>query len=167
MHILFKTHDLIATETNKKFFENTLFVLIARNKDRLDQVKQEMYAFTDKNKVVVISFDFSKHEQVDQVSQLLSSHLIGEDLNNIKELYVFYNHGTFKMEMVEAAADHAPEEFQTNVLSVWTFLTAVRNMFSIDQVPTQFHVNISSLLATKVGRLCSLYSTSNLTKSNS
>ena len=152
----------IAAETNKKFVQNTLFVLIARDKDRLNQVKQEMNAFTDKNKVVVISYDFSQHEQVEQVTHLLSSHLIGQDLSNIKELYVFYNHGTFKMEMVAAAADHAPAEFQTNVLSVWTLLAAVRNMFSLDQVPTQFHVNISSLLATKVGHLCSLYSTSNL-----
>ncbi len=76
------------------------------------------------------------------------------------ELYVFYNHGTLKLECVEKVADSATSEFQINVVSIWILMAALRDMFPSDLVPKQYHINISSLLATLVQPMCSLYSSS-------
>jgi len=39
-------------------------------------------------------------------------------------------------------------------------MAALRDMFPSDLVPKQYHINISSLLATLVQPMCSLYSSS-------
>lgn len=76
------------------------------------------------------------------------------------ELYVFYNHGTLKVESVDKIADSATEEFQINVVSVWTLMSALRELFPVKITPIQFHINMSSLLATQITKLLSIYNSS-------
>lgn len=76
------------------------------------------------------------------------------------ELYVFYNHGTLTLETVEKVANLATAEFQTNVISVWTLMSAIRDLFPTDLIAKQYHINTSSLLATVIQPMCSVYSSS-------
>ena len=97
---------------------------------------------------------------VDELSELLKSSFEKYDLSKIFELFVFYNHGTLKMGQVEAIADDSTEQFQINVVSIWTLLCAIRKLFPLDKTPSQFHINISSILAEKQQELFSLYNSS-------
>lgn len=64
------------------------------------------------------------------------------------------------LETVEKVADLASAEFQTNVVSVWTLMSALRALFPTDLVAKQYHINTSSLLATLIQPMCSVYSAS-------
>lgn len=154
--------ESLAYLANKKFNENTLFILIARDSNKLEQVKAEMVkekspniAFS--NRIITISHDFSKNITVAECSQLIKDSIKDEKLQFLTELYVFYNHGTLKIATIEQCADHSLNEFQINVTSVWVLMATIRQLFPLNLVPTQFHINISSLWASKLQESCSIY----------
>jgi short-subunit dehydrogenase len=152
----------LAYELNDKFTDKSSFLLIARDQAKLDQVKAEMknkMPTSSQNVIHTLSLDFSIQMKVEQVYEILNK--IVNDQNSYKQLFVFYNHGTLKLSPLEKIADHVNDEFQINVTSVWVLMAAIRQMFPLNAVPTQFHVNISSLLATKVLKHFSIYNTSN------
>lgn len=152
----------IALEANRRFNQNTAFLLIARNEKLLEDVKTQMKNDST-NKIFILKIDFGKEARVEEFVELIKKTLLAEDLKDLRELYVFYNHGTLQTGSVEQIADKASQEFLINVTSVWLFLASIRTLFAIDVIPTQFHVNISSLLATKVQESLSIYCASMIT----
>ena len=54
----------------------------------------------------------------------------------------------------------AADEFQTNVISVWVLMSAIFTICPLSLVVNQFHVNISSLLASKPMSQFSIYNSS-------
>lgn len=155
----------ISIQANKKFNESTLFLLIARDEHRLSEIKNEMNKSKSshksfENRIYTLRMDFSKSYKVNDMLELIRTTLISERLIEIKELYVFYNHGSLKISTIEKIADQAGDEFQINVCSVWTLMASIRQMFPLNLVPTQFHVNISSLWAYKLQESCSIYNAS-------
>lgn len=154
----------LSLQTNLKFNENTLFLLMARNKAQLEQTRLEMLNkkssnIASQNKIATIELDFSKSSlSVSDLSDLIKQSVSGLSLSNLEEFYVFYNHGTLRIATIEMASDWVAQEFQTNVNSVWLLMAAVRQMFPLNLVPTQFHVNFSTLLTTKLLESCSVYS---------
>lgn len=133
---------------------------MARSKDKLDAVKSEMNQKNPKNLVLTLQIDFGKLMSADELSELLKSTFQKFDLSKISELFAFYNHGTLKMGRVESIADDSTEQFQINVVSVWILLCAIRRLFPLNQTPSQFHINISSILAEKQQEFFSLYNSS-------
>jgi len=148
----------IANQLNEKFSENTLFVLIARSLDKLDELKRKLASKKPLNQYKTLKIDFS-NEKVDYANELKNSfkELI---LTEVKDLLVFYNHGSLIISDVESSANDINEFFEVNVLSVWKFLSAVRELFPADKVPKQFHINTSSKLATSFSAGMSAYSSS-------
>jgi sepiapterin reductase len=149
----------IANESTKKFpTEDTIFLLIARDLNKLEQLRQEIGV----NRAFAVQLDFSLSHKPDELKQLLTTKFLdlirGTDVgSSFDELYIFYNHGTLIFGRVDELGEVAAREFQTNVVSVWELLSALRGLFSA--VPKQFHVNMSSLLATKLEAQFSVYST--------
>ena len=148
----------IAFEADRRFKDaNTKFLLIARDENSLREVKGKLSA---PNNASILKIDFSKEAKVDEYIELLKSSLSESSLKP-KELYVFYNHGTLKLGSVEEVAASSHQELVINVSSVWVFLASIRALFPIDSVPKQFHINISSLMATKTTAYMSIYCASN------
>ena len=145
---------------NNKFHQNSIFLLIARDFNKLIQVKEELENQSTANKIIINSFDFSNHMPYMNMVEILNQNLKDILLSDLKELYVFYNHGTLKIENILKSSDEAQQEFQINVLSVWTLLGALKHIFPIENVPIQFHVNISSLWASLPTVNVSTYNTS-------
>ena len=112
------------------------------------------------NKVVLLPFDFNTPTSVSELAHILTQKLDGVDLSMVKELLVFYNHGTLRIGSVESNADHVAEHFQVNVTGVWIMLAAIRSLFTIENTPTQFHINLSTPLVSKPLQPFSLYSAS-------
>jgi hypothetical protein len=90
-------------EANRHFKEKTIFLLIARDHSKLLEVKEEINwkIFNDspvdtqsKNKIVTLKFDFGKAVKAAELLNILEISLKDEKLNEINELFVFYNHGT-------------------------------------------------------------------------
>jgi hypothetical protein len=155
----------IAIEANKKFNESTLFLLISKSDSNatkekmIEDNKPTHNSF--KNKVLTMRVDFgNKSLNVLELTNQMRHALVNQDLSNLNEMYVFYNHGTLQILTVEKSADIAALEFQINVVSVWTLLSSVRQLFPLNLIPAQYHINISSLWASKVQESCSLYNTS-------
>ena len=126
--------------------------------------KEKVSNIAFSNKIITLGFDFSKAVKVAELTELLKAALKDEKLNQVSELYVFYNHGTLQLATIERSADMASNEFQTNVVSVHIFMAAIRHLFPLNLFPTQFHINISSLLANKPQESFSLYCSSRLFK---
>ena len=152
----------IAYSTNKRFNENTLFVLISRDLSNLEYVKNDMLKEKSpnialSNKIITLSHDFSRNVDVNQCLDILKSLFKNEDFSFVTELYVFYNHGSLRIGTIEKVADYSLNEFQINVASIWVLIAAIRHLFPLDLVPSQFHINISSLWASKLQESCSIY----------
>ena len=107
-----------------------------------------------------MQLDFSKTKKVDDLAKIIDSLFKSLDLSKVNEMLVFYNHGTLIMGSIETNADHASEQFQINVISVWVLLSAIRKLFTLEKVPSQFHVNISTSLADFQQESFSIYNTS-------
>jgi sepiapterin reductase len=149
----------IALESYKRFSQDAVVVLLARDLDKLEQVKREIES-NSTNQVVLLQIDFSVSRRTNELVDLLNSKLANLiDVNSIDELYVFHNHGTLHFGRVDELGDSASREFQINVVSVWEFLSAIRKLFPDNLVAKQFHVNISTMLATSVEALFSAYCT--------
>jgi sepiapterin reductase len=147
----------IANESAKKFpTDDTIFLLIARDLNKLEQMRQEIGV----NRAFAMQLDFSLSHTPDELKQLLNTKfldLVSGSGHSFDELYIFYNHGTLIFGRVDELGEVAAREFQINVVSVWELLSALLGLFSA--VPKQFHVNMSSLLATKLEAQFSVYST--------
>lgn len=146
--------------------DKTLFLLIARSRENLENIKSKMLDINEidgenSNQVLVLPYDFSKSTQVEELANLIKKTIRETDLDLIKEFYAFYNHGNLKIGTIETNADVAAEHFQVNVLSVWTLLAAIRKIISIQNTPLQFHINLSTPLSSKPHGPFSLYSSSN------
>jgi short-subunit dehydrogenase len=149
----------ISLTFNRKFTENTIFVLLARDLKQLNEVQDQLKKESTNNKVILKTVDFSNASyQYSDYKGMLESLLASADLNQISELYVVYNHGSFHIAPIEENAKSIDENFQTNVMSVWKLLTAVRILF--EKVDKQYHINLSSLLATQCTASASAYSSS-------
>ena len=133
---------------------------MARNIDKLEEIKNEMNTKNPKNLVLTVQLDFSKTKKVDDLAKIIDSLFKSLDLSKVNEMLVFYNHGTLIMGSIETNADHASEQFQINVISVWVLLSAIRKLFTLEKVPSQFHVNISTSLADFQQESFSIYNTS-------
>lgn len=126
--------------------------------------KEKVSNIAFSNKIITLGFDFGKAVKVAELTELLKSALKDEKLSQVSELYVFYNHGTLQLATIERSADMASNEFQINVVSIHTFMAAIRHLFPLNLFPTQFHINISTLLANKPQESFSLYCTSMLSQ---
>lgn len=148
----------IAQEAHRRFGKNTLFLLVARNEALLNEVKSKIS--DPENTALVLKIDFSNDLKVDEYVKLITESLKAIDLTGLSELYVFYNHGTIRLGSLEEVADVSLHEFTTNVTSVWGFVAAIRKVLPIEKHPKQFHINISSLLASKTTANLSIYCSS-------
>ncbi|CAF0793486.1 unnamed protein product [Brachionus calyciflorus] len=149
----------IALETNRKFKKGTLFLLLARDEVKLEEVKNKLTSESAENKIINLKLDFSVNYQKTELMHMIKSSLNSTDLKEIKEAYIFYNHGTLKLGSIESVAENLNEDFQINVFSVWTLTSVLSDILPLEQVPTQFHINISSLLASLVQKNYSVYNT--------
>lgn len=149
--------EALSIEANKRFHENTLFVLIARDLSKLEKVKLNLKSSS--NKFILIKIDFSNElNATNYYRQTLETSLNEIELKEIEELIVIYNHGTLIISPVEKSADQVKSFYEINVFSVWKFLAAIREMFPVNLITHQYHVNISSLLATSFSPSMSAYS---------
>lgn len=150
----------LALEANRRFNNDTIFLLIARDLKKLEQVKTEMSRASRENKYFVVKLDFSRNYKLDELISLLRTLFVNYiDLTLIKELYVFYNHGTLIFGQTDEIGDKVSEQFQINVISVWLLMNVIRRMFPESQCPLQFHVNMSTLMASKAEKRFSVYCT--------
>lgn len=153
----------IALEAGERFKDNTVLLLIARNHTKLDEVKTKINIANQTGHISVrtLQIDFSHPAKVNDYAEKVRDVLSDVDLSQVKELLTFYNHGTMKTGSIEDVADSAVDEFTANVTSVWLFLSAVRMVFPIEAVSKQFHINISSILASQPAASISIYCSSN------
>ena len=92
----------IAIETNRQYNENTIFLLIARDHNKLVQVKEEMHKKESKhnelkNKIITLKLDFFLIKNTAELVNILQISLKDEKIGEINELFVFYNHGTLQL----------------------------------------------------------------------
>lgn len=154
----------IAIQANKKFSSNTIFLLIARDEEKLADVKNQIMSLSPMNQVFLMKIDFSHDLSKDQMTSLIKKNFADTQLNKIKELFIFYNHGTLRLEPIESAEEKKKQEFQINVFSVWTLICAFKEIFPLETIPLQYHINISSLMATLALKNYSTYCTSKMKK---
>lgn len=156
----------IAMEAHRRFKETPTLLLISRNQDLLNETKSKILTSsssdTSSSAIHTLRIDFSIEVKVSDYVNMLKSSLGGggsgdDNLTHFDELYVFYNHGTLKIGSIDELAESASQEFITNVTSVWLFLSAVRKVFTLETIPRQFHINMSSLMATKTTNSMSVY----------
>lgn len=148
----------IATELNRFYNADTHFLLIARDVEKLSEVRDQLEKDSNRrNTVKVVSVDFSIPNPVDVYYKILKVALLGADLTNedeeneklrqFEQLIVVYNHGTLIFGNVSLVMSHHQEmrdNFETNLFSIWTMLAAVNLLLPVNIVEKQFHVNISS-----------------------
>lgn len=141
----------IVTEFNKTFSLETTFVLLARDLEKLNQVKDQILNESNSaNSVILIQVDFSQPNQVIDYFNLLKNHIDENKLIDFEELYVVYNHGTLEYGNVSLVAqERLREKFETNLLSIWSLLGAINLYIPTTVISRQFHVNISSGYANK------------------
>jgi short-subunit dehydrogenase len=151
----------IAIDLCSKFDKNTVLLLISRNKESLDKIKNKIINMGSHYKIFCLAIDFAAKDII--YYDLIKSTLDGL-INSINELYVYYNHGTLKLGSIEHVLNNLNEEFQVNVFSVWSLLVSIIKIFPTEKVPLQYHINISSLLASKPKANTSVYSSSNVSK---
>jgi NADP-dependent 3-hydroxy acid dehydrogenase YdfG len=155
-----------ANEFNQVFQSNTTVLLIARDFDRLVQLKTQIDSFNmnrlSNNTIAILKIDFSDvnirvDNYVDSIRSVLSPTL------QYDELYVVYNHGTLEhgsiVQSIENNDFHS--KFETNFFSIWNFLAASQLLFSKTTLK-QFHVNINSSYAINAAanwsvQCCGLY----------
>jgi short-subunit dehydrogenase len=141
----------LVVDLNEKWKSDTLFILIARDYAKLEEIKKELLEKSPakNNLFFLLKIDFSDSKNgVDEYKKYLTDLLNLNELNKqLNEIYVFYNHGTLELMPIEEAADISTEFYQTNVISVWKFLSAIRTLFPIRNSLNQYHINTSSKMA--------------------
>ena len=139
--------EAIAIEFNK--MANAHILLIARDYDRLCDVRNKLVeANKNRNRVSILNIDFSLPNQVADFFKLLKEVFVETDLGNFKELYAIYNHGTLEYGSISLKAQEPlRENFETNLFSVWSLLSAINLLVPTSVIERQFHVNISSKYA--------------------
>lgn len=152
----------IAKQANQKFKSNSIFLLIARDEKKLSEVKDEMMSESPLNKIIPINIDFGIDLNKNEIINIIKKYCSELEMKNIKELFIFYNHGTLSLKSIESAEETMKKEFQINVFSLWTLISVFKELFPLEMIPLQFHINISSLMATLVLKNYSAYCTSNV-----
>jgi short-subunit dehydrogenase len=152
----------LAIETFKKYTNDTLFILMSRDEIKLKETQNEMRLLNDQtsNEIKTIQIDFSQNSSVDNYIQQLTTNVDQLKTCQFDQIIIFYNHGTLLLGKVEEVADKVSNEFQINVTSVWCLMAALRQLFPIDKIPSQFHINISTLNSTRLLNDFSSYSAS-------
>ena len=140
----------LAIDLNNKWKDDTLFILIARDYKKLEAIKHELLEKSNKsNEYILLKIDFSDSSVgVDEYKKYLTDILnINQMQDRLNEIYIFYNHGTLELMPIEDSASISAEFYQTNLISVWKFLSAIRSIFPISDSITQYHINTSSKMA--------------------
>jgi short-subunit dehydrogenase len=128
---------------------NTHFLLFARDFDKLSEVRTKLIDKTkNRNQVSILNFDFSLPQQVSDYFKLLKEVFVDTNLSDFDELYVIFNHGTLEYGSISLKAQEPlRENFETNLFSVWSLLSAINLLIPTSVIEKQFHVNISSKYA--------------------
>jgi len=132
-----------AIEFNKRFPQNSHFVLLARDLAKLNEAKEKLLK-DGSNSIEIVQIDFSNDSlKLDDCIDILNGAI---DSNaNFGELYVIYNHGTLENGSVfEVVDEKLKGKFEANFFSVWNLLAAVGKLLPEKRIPKQFHVNINS-----------------------
>lgn len=142
----------IATELNRFHNSDSHFLLLARDVEKLTQVRDQIEReSSSRNTVKTVSVDFSTENSVERYFEILKDALgdIGDNLGEFDELIIVYNHGTLVFGNVSFVAQELREDFEVNLFSIWTFLAAINLLLPLNVVSKQVHVNISSGYATE------------------
>jgi len=128
---------------------NTHLLLLARNFDKLTEVRSKLInKSNNKNQVSILNLDFSLPHQVSDYFKLLKEVFVDTNLSSFDELYAIFNHGTLEHGSVSLKAQEPlRENFEINLFSVWSLLSAINLLIPTSVIQKQFHVNISSKYA--------------------
>lgn len=140
----------LALEFGRFYKKNSHFILIARNIEKLNDVKAQIESESETNGATTISCDFSRENTLDYFYSLLKE-VLPEDLEaEYKEIIFIYNHGTLEFGNVSLSAqDSLKTPYETNLFSVWHLLAAASLLIPSASIARQFHINISSGYALK------------------
>jgi short-subunit dehydrogenase len=135
----------IAKKFNTRFNNGCLFILIARDLNKLDEVKTSLIE-NSQNQVLPLSLDLSSSRQINYYLESIKNLLGNERLSKFEELYVIYNHGTLEYGSISEVAQSSSlnTKFETNLFSVWGLLAAIKELIPTKLISKQYHVNISS-----------------------
>lgn len=152
----------ISVEANNKFNKDTVFLLVARDEKKLNEIKDQLVKVSPENKFITLKFDFAKKITINENAELLKNALAEIDFSKLEEVYVIYNHGTLVTGKIETVIEEINrEEFlQINVFGIWVLLTAFMKLFPLSQFKKQYHINVSSDSARFPSEGLSLYCTS-------
>jgi short-subunit dehydrogenase len=141
--------EAIAEEFNDVFHTNTHLLLLARDFQKLADVRTKLLNKNkNKNQVSILNLDFSLPHQVSDYAKLLKEVFVETNLSNFNELYVIFNHGTLEYGSISLKAQEPlRENFETNLFSVWSLLSAINLLIPTSLIGKQFFVNISSKYA--------------------
>ena len=117
----------VASAFSKTFPSNTHLVLMARNLDNLNAMRQEILERQPANRVTVIPHDFARACETGDFYRILKSVASSEEeLRKYGELYAIYNHGTLEFgQTTPYAQGNLREAYEINVFSVWCLLAAI------------------------------------------
>lgn len=142
----------IATELNRFHNSDSHFLLLARDVEKLSEVREQIEKdSSSRNTVKTVSVDFSTENSVERYFEILKDALgdVGDNLGEFDELIIIYNHGTLVFGNVSFVAQELREDFEVNLFSIWTLLAAINLLLPLNVVSKQVHVNISSGYATE------------------
>lgn len=150
----------IALEFNKSHLKETHFILLARDQDKLNQVRDQIInESSGLNSATLIVVDFSLQNEIKDYYDLLKTSL--PENEKFDELIFIYNHGSLEFGSVTLAAqENLRSKFEINLFSIWLLCSAVQLLLPISVIPRQFHINISSGYAVEAhanwsGQCCS------------
>lgn len=132
---------------NELYNSDTLFLIIDRNGDILDETKLKLLNESNsRNQVECIDIDFGDDLLVENYNEILASNLPdAEELKSYEEIICVYNHGTLEVgTIVDMAQNDLRHKFQVNVFSIWSLLAAIQLTIPVTVIPKQTHVNMAS-----------------------
>lgn len=133
----------IAVEFSSFYTNNTHFILIARDLERLNEVKAQIDHIN--NKVTIFQIDFSNDNLTfDDYFDLIKTST-SQDIYS--EVIVVYNHGTLEYGSIVQTDDISlKKKFEINFFSIWKLLSSIERLFSYDSCK-RIHININSSYA--------------------
>jgi sepiapterin reductase len=132
-----------AIEFSSYYSQSTHFILIARDLERLNEVKEQIQCAN--NKVTVFQIDFSNENLTfDDYYDLFKASIA---LDQYKEVIVIYNHGTLEYgSIIQTDELLLKRKFEINFFSIWKLLSSIERLFSND-LCKRIHININSSYA--------------------
>jgi short-subunit dehydrogenase len=139
----------ISEQFNNNYTNESTILLLARDLDALNQLKQILITKTNNlNKIEVVQIDFSIQYGVEQYVSILKSAINVSALSEFEELYVVYNHATLEHGSInQAAQEDLRKKFEINLFSVWLLVSAINILIPGNIITKQYHVNMSSIYA--------------------